>query len=232
MQKGDLLYLEARRKIYNYVLNNPGLHLRELSRRLKLTYNNLDYHLNYLKKLGFVVVQKENSYSRVYAKDKVGLFDKKYLNIIQQKTLRHIIIFICSRPVTTQNEIAKNLEKHPTTIKHHLKKLIELEIIEPAPIKDGLALTNLPSKRHVERLPVKNETLYRLKNPAIIQKMFITYKKSLFKDKTFKIVMEYIILATNEYRKKGIYKNIKTSEWWMDYCEQRIYDIFPHPYHV
>ena len=49
MERSEILNLENRRKIYNYIRDNPGLHLRELSRRLNIAYYNLDYHIRYLK---------------------------------------------------------------------------------------------------------------------------------------------------------------------------------------
>ncbi|MCK4365849.1 MAG: winged helix-turn-helix transcriptional regulator [Thermoplasmatales archaeon] len=43
----NILELETRRQIYNIILENPGLHLRELSRRTNLSFGGLRHHLNY-----------------------------------------------------------------------------------------------------------------------------------------------------------------------------------------
>lgn len=48
--KEDSLALETRRKIYNLILNYPGLHEREIARKLNLSLSTLDYHLHYLEK--------------------------------------------------------------------------------------------------------------------------------------------------------------------------------------
>jgi DNA-binding MarR family transcriptional regulator len=232
MDKSEILNLETRREIYNCIQNNPGLNLREISRRLKLKYFNVNYHVNYLKKLGLVTIKSDDSFSRIYSTNSIGTNDKEVLNIIRRKTIRHILIYFWYMPATTQQELAENLDKHPSTINFHITKLIELGIIEPAPIKDGLALTNIPSGRNVERTPIKNETLYRVKNPALVKKLFITYRKSLFKDKFFKAAFEYIYAADNYDREGKLKCNIRTMDWWFDYYMEIMLDVFPHPYHV
>ena len=232
MERSEILNLETRRKIFNYIKDNPGLHLREIARNLNLTFFNLNYHVNYLEKLDMISIKKDNFYTRVYPKEKFGVKEKEIMNFIRRKTPRNILMCVVAYPAITQNEIAKNLEKHPTTIKYHLEKLIELDVIEKAEIKDGLAITKIPSGRHVERTPVKNETIYRLKNPPLIYKMFLSNRKSLYKDRIFKICLEYILYATYNIGRKSKNRNIWTDDKWFDLYEKIIFDIFPHPYHV
>lgn len=50
MDEEQALDLEIRRKIYNHIVNSPGLYERELSRALNIPLSTLDYHLYYLKK--------------------------------------------------------------------------------------------------------------------------------------------------------------------------------------
>lgn len=232
MERSNILYLEKRRQLYNYIKKNPGLHIRGIVRELHLTYSNVNYHLHYLKKLGLITIKTTDSYYRVYPTDCIGKMDKEILNIIRKKTNRYILLYFWYNPISTLSDLAKNLDKNPSTISFHLKKLINLGIIEPAPTKDGIALTNIPSGRNVERTPFKSETFYRVKNPSLIKKIFINHKKSLTKDKLFKIVFELIYEADNYNREEKLKCNIRSQEWWMNYYEELILDIFPHPYHV
>ena len=153
MERAEILHLENRRRIYNCIRNNPGLHIRGVAKRLRLTYYNVNYHLNYLKKLGLISVKKNNSYSRLYCTNCIGIKEKEILNIIRQKTPRHILIFMCTFVVTSQKELSINLEKHPTTITFHLKKLLDIGVIEPAETIDGITISRHPSGRNVERIP-------------------------------------------------------------------------------
>ena len=56
MVKEEILKLESRKLIYNYILEHPGLHFRELSRELKIPKSTLEYHLSYLKKLELIKI--------------------------------------------------------------------------------------------------------------------------------------------------------------------------------
>ena len=230
MKKSDLLHLESRRRIYNYIIDNPGLHLHELARRLKITFNNLDYHINYLEKLGFISFKKENFYKRVYAKDKVSIFDKKYLNLIQQKTPRMILMVFCMRGACTQKHLSDMLCKHPTTISYHLKKLIDIGIVEEAKYKDGIIFLNRSDKRNLERRVSKNEIYYTLVDYDTMKNIFITYKKSLFRDKIFKFAFEYIEEVSSNYKNKMKTKNIKSAKFYNDNLFEVFFEIFPFPF--
>jgi len=234
MKKSEIFELETRRHIYKYIKNNPGLHLRELSRRLLISYHNLRYHVNYLKKLGMITIKTDSSYSRLFIADEIGTNDQKILNIIRQKIPRYIILVLHMWIALTQKELSEYLEKHPTTIEYHLKKLLSRGIIEFAPVKDGITLTNIPNK-NLDRKPVHNEVLYRLKDPYLVDKLLINYKRSLFKDKIFRDLMEHTDRVNDLYVKdRGNikYKYFKTLKHYEDNLSEMLSDIFPHPYHI
>ena len=62
----------------------------------------------------------------------------------------------------SQIEVSEALEKNPATILFHLKKLVDADLIEPAPIKNGMVL-RLRSPNVVLRSPVHNKIIYRSK---------------------------------------------------------------------
>ena len=115
MEKSELLELRIRRHIFNCIRDTPGMHLRELSRKLHLSYHNLRYHVNYLKKHNLIVVKSDNSYSRLYITSKIGIKEKKLLSFLRQETTKQIILTIffyiaCSEKVISK-ELNKNQEK-------------------------------------------------------------------------------------------------------------------------
>jgi len=59
ISKKNILKLEIRRKIYDFVDKNPGLHVREISRRMDIPINTLIYHIKYLKKLDVTAPRHE-----------------------------------------------------------------------------------------------------------------------------------------------------------------------------
>ena len=238
MERSEILNLEIRRKIYNYIKDNPGLHLRELSRRLNLSYYNLDYHVKYLKKLELVEIKIDNSYSRVYVSNSIGSNHKAILSIMRQKTPRYILMFNMIYKVTTSKEIAEDLGKHPTTIKFHLDKLIKLGLMEPAVSQNGVVYINNKRCSKVTRSPVKNETLYKIKDYDLIKKYFMAYDKSFYNDKIFKEILEYARWLTIEFDKQRNgkrlthFKSYKNRESKLDKRLLKVVnDVFPHPYH-
>ena len=64
------LELETRRKIYEQINKSPGIHFRELERRLKVVVGNLQYHLQYLEKKNLIRTLNDEDYVRYFVKDK------------------------------------------------------------------------------------------------------------------------------------------------------------------
>lgn len=206
--KDKILELEMRRKIYNYVLKDPGLHLRELSRKTSIPKSTLVYHLRFLVKRGLIELKSNNIYSRYYGLEKVSLTDKKLLEIFRQDIPRTIILLLILNPNFSQAELIqyvkkwKNhpskigiyLDKHQTTISYHFLKLVEMGIIEST--------------------PKGNKICYRVKNPELIYDLLINYEKNLINDATGRIVKYFL---NNEA---------------VDSVLNSVFDVFPHPYHI
>ena len=101
-----ILELDSRRKIYNYILENPGLHRRELNRKLGISYSNLRYHLHFLTKNDYITRVSEDGYVRYYIKNKVTEINKKLINLFRQELPRKIIFFLDVCPDSTLVDMA------------------------------------------------------------------------------------------------------------------------------
>jgi len=206
--QSDLLNLEQRRKIYNHIKKNPGLHFREISRELKKPKTTIEYHLYFLEKKGFITKQKEKGYLRYYIKKTIGEKDKEIINMLRKDVPRNIILFLLMNPCPTMKDIkffAKkwkghpskigfHLYKHQTTLSFHIKKLIKSDII--GSYQD------------------KKTKKYFVKNPENIYNIIITYEKSILDE------------ANNRYLK---YID-KTFNIVIRRVEKKAYEIFPPPY--
>ena len=99
ISKEDILKLETRRNIYDFILKNPGLHLREISRRANIPLGSLNYHLNFLNKNELIVTKYDPRYLRYYVKQTVGKKDKEIINLLRQEIpLRIVILLLCPGP--------------------------------------------------------------------------------------------------------------------------------------
>jgi len=214
MFEKDILNLEIRRKLYNYISKHPGSHFRQISRAKKVAPTTLSYHLRLLKKYGFIEEKDENGYTRYFVAKKIGEKDKKLLNLFRQDIPRTIILLLFLCPNFSQIQLIKFVErwkkhpskigtylnKHQTTVSYYLNKLVEMEIIEAFP--DG------------------NQTKYRIKDPEVILELIYTYEKSLVNDTT-NYIIKYIVNPTKE-----------SMDSMVASVEKKVFDVFPHPYHA
>ena len=83
----ELLELKTRRKIYNFISKNPGLHLSKIAELLKMRISLVEYHLLFLEKKKIVTLVKEFGYVRCYpcGREEIGSADKKILSLIRQE---------------------------------------------------------------------------------------------------------------------------------------------------
>ena len=131
MPKNDIFKLDTRKKIYDYILKYPGLHLRELSRKTNIPLGSLRYNLDYLEKLDLIRTKYQLKYRRYYVKYSVGKDDKKILNLLRQETtLRIIIMLLTPGPghiYIGEENFKKALNKHETFEKTYtIKEIIDL----------------------------------------------------------------------------------------------------------
>ncbi|MEJ2271622.1 MAG: winged helix-turn-helix transcriptional regulator, partial [Candidatus Bathyarchaeota archaeon] len=68
MFKEEILENERRGEIYEFIKKNPGLHLRELQRRLNLPLTSLEYHIDYMVRKNVLLKESSKHYSRYYVR--------------------------------------------------------------------------------------------------------------------------------------------------------------------
>ena len=74
--KQEATTIENRRRIYDYVRNNPGTHLRKLSRDLGIDLGALRHNLDYLERMGVLVSRREQNL-RTYFTTEMGSEEKR-----------------------------------------------------------------------------------------------------------------------------------------------------------
>ncbi len=184
-RKKDILSLKTRRELYAFLDKNPGLNFREISRRLNIPRSTVRYHLNYLKKHELIETKSEGQYKNYYTKDKVGTYDKSILQLLRQEIPCLIFLHFLYQTFFSQKDICKELDIPPSTANYHIKKLIDMGIIEEAQAINGRIY---PYKKEefkdicFERKPIGREIIYIRKNQELIidaYRVLITYKESL-----------------------------------------------------
>jgi DNA-binding MarR family transcriptional regulator len=116
-------------RIYQYIKNNPGTHLRKIKKELGLAMGDIQYNLNILEKLNLIKYRRISIYKHYYVKSVFGNRNELVLAILQQETPREIIICLLEFPGLSQKEISQNLGLSIPTIKWHISKLFEMKLI-------------------------------------------------------------------------------------------------------
>jgi predicted transcriptional regulator len=125
----EILELETRRKIFDIVSKNPGLHLSKIAEMLSMRVSLVEYHLLYMEKNQVVHPVRKSGYVRYYIKGEVGTEDKKILAVLRQKIPLRILLLLLKHDKSQHKDILKNLDIAPSTLSYHLKKLVKHEII-------------------------------------------------------------------------------------------------------
>ncbi len=115
--------------IFNFISNNPGSHLRKISRTLGVHLSTLRYHINYLEKQELIVSKKEKNLKSYYIAGKLGTIDKNITRLLQQKRFRDIILVIITNPGLTHSEISDKLSIKPSTLSKYINILRTRRII-------------------------------------------------------------------------------------------------------
>ncbi len=150
--------LEVRRRIYQYIFENPGVHYREISRNLGMPFGSLDYHLSYLSKHGMITVLKDGGFTRYYAKKEVDARKKSLLSVLRHELPRAIVLFLMKKGAARHKEITEAFNVSGATISYHLGRMVEKGIL-------GMEIRG-------------REHIYTVENPEMVADILITYRRS------------------------------------------------------
>jgi len=218
-----ILEFKRRKEIYDFISQNSGLHMREISRRINIPFTSLEYHLNYLEKNKLIISREDGKYNRFYLSCETSEKEKKILNCFRNRTVLSIILSFVIVVQTSQKDLSRFLEKHPATISFQLRKMIQADIIEQASIYDGEIRTTEPSIR-IKRNQVSSEKIYVLKDLWMTYTLLRKHKDKLDDKELVGGIIEYVELNISE----GIPKQIQNREETIESILETFYAIiFP-----
>lgn len=154
----EALELENRRRIYRLVSKFPGIHMRDIQKRLELSTGVLEYHLNYMEKEEILSCQTDGYRKNYFIKTDVQFGDKTALTLLRQEAPRRIVMFILLRRRASFKEILDEMKISKSTLSFHMKKLTEGQLVVSE--KSG------------------REFIYSVIDPDTTAKTIITYKES------------------------------------------------------
>jgi len=126
----DIFQNENRTKIIKEIIRNPGIHQNELMRACNLQKGQLQWHLDVLLINQIIKRETQGQYSLYFPNLKSfepPLESKK--GIIRNSSSYNILEIIKSNPGINSSSIAKKTHLAKNTIKYHVDKLLDLNLV-------------------------------------------------------------------------------------------------------
>ena len=126
--KTDVLLNPNRKKIYDYVLRNPGDHFMEIVRNVKFSNYLVKWHLDTLERFSFIKKEKIENYDAYYNFN-FNSEDIIITHFLSRNKSKQILSFISKNEGVTKYKISKELGMHQTTISKYVLKFEEFGLI-------------------------------------------------------------------------------------------------------
>jgi len=130
IDKENLLEHNTRAELLNLVRERPGVHLREVARRMTMTTTNAGYHLRVLERHGLVRSERLNG-KRVYmpAGGKDANQRNVALALLRRDSRAQVAVALQERPGINQLGLAQKTGQHQGAVGWHLHRLMEAGVV-------------------------------------------------------------------------------------------------------
>ena len=127
----DIFENENRLKILTQILSNPGIHHNKLQRNCDLQKGQLQWHIETLLKHNIIKKEKDGQYTIYFPITSSSEAIRIYRNrLTKSKTTNFVLDTIKKNPGIISAEISRMLNLSRNSIKYHIDKLIEKQLIK------------------------------------------------------------------------------------------------------
>ncbi|MCI4352318.1 MAG: hypothetical protein L3K14_02890 [Thermoplasmata archaeon] len=122
--------------LLTFIQRYPGVHLREIRRRLGIPIGTLDYHLYRLGKRGLVSVRMQGGYKVCFPETLVGEgppipeLDKVLIALLRQSVPRAILLQLYLEGVASPQSLGIAVGASGPNLSYFLKRLEALKVLE------------------------------------------------------------------------------------------------------
>ncbi len=140
-----VLLNDTRREIYNYIIDNPGVHLREMAKKLNKAVSTITWHLRILEKADLIRSRKIGNKLIYYPKG-MDISDLPIL-YLNNETSQEIFKYILRNPAHLR-KIADDLDMPVETVRYNLKKMEEMNLINSK--EDGNKIVYYVNNKYIQ----------------------------------------------------------------------------------
>ena len=123
------LELESRRRIYEFLLANPGVHLRRIGQNLGMSTGMLSYHLGILERRGLLKSEELGHRKRYFIARAFADVQRRILGVLREDVPRRIVLEILQYGERTFSDLQVAAGVSKSTLSYHLQKLLAREIL-------------------------------------------------------------------------------------------------------
>lgn len=150
-----------REDILGTVTAIPGVHLRDVERRVRLPLGQVLYHLDRLERMGLVVSTRDNGFRRYFRVGAVGVGrgEKRYLSALRHEVPRRLVLRLLEKPgPRSHKELLSELGVAGSTLSFHLQRLLTSGVL----VREQRGASNL----------------YALADPGVAERELVYYRGS------------------------------------------------------
>lgn len=137
----ELLANENRARIHELAGEEPGIHYAELRRRLDVSRGALEHHLGRLLEADLLVEKRANGYRCLFLAGHLDERTRRGLAQVRSESARRLVRTLAAEPGLGVRELARTIDRSPSTVSHHLDTLREAGIVEGTERGRELALS-------------------------------------------------------------------------------------------
>jgi DNA-binding transcriptional ArsR family regulator len=129
LSTNDILSVASRRRIYECVVENPGAHLREITRRCGMPLGTALYHLDCLDSGGVVVSRRDGRYKRYFVAHALGRREKELMSALRHDVPRRIVTVLLAKGSQSQRSLCEAIGVSRSTLSFHVNNLVRQQIV-------------------------------------------------------------------------------------------------------
>jgi predicted transcriptional regulator len=121
--------------LLSFVQRYPGVHLREIRRRLAIPIGTLDYHLYQLGRKGLIAIRFQGGYKCAFPETPVGFGapipeeEKVLLALLRQEVPRAVLLQLYLEGATAPHRLGEAISTTGSNLSYFLKRLESLGVI-------------------------------------------------------------------------------------------------------
>ena len=123
--------LKLRKSIYDYIFNNPGVHLSDIASTFNLSIQLIDYHISSLEKRQLIDIVKDDGYKRCFIYGDISDEERRVLAVLRQEIPLQIVGFLLKNPYARHRDLLNHFDIPSPNLSYHLRKLVKNNIIVP-----------------------------------------------------------------------------------------------------